>query len=668
MKSIKLKIILPFTLLITIALPTVAFLSINSGTTMLTKEAENSVQKIADEGAKLVESRLTSNLNILEIISIQKDILTMDWEKQLPILKANLVKTSFLDLAVVYPDGNAYYTDGTVTQLGDRAYIKKAFQGEANVSDIIISRVTNQPVLMLAYPILKDNKVIGVLIGRRDGNALSDITMDTGYGEQGYSYMINNAGTVIAHPKKEYVLDQFNPIQREELDSRYKSLSTALKEVIAEKSGHVKYTFSEDPNIPEKKLFAGFAPIVGTDWFFIIIADEKEVFAGTEQIIRSINLIATVINGLCIIIAYLIGRSIAKPIVAMTKQSEKISNLDLTSDIDEKYLKKKDEIGVLARSLKSITVNLRGIVREITDSAVQVASTAEELTATSQQSAIAAEEVSKTVEEIAKGASEQASNTEKGSLQAINLGELIVKNSQFLEGLNSATYKVAHVVDDGIKDIKKLSQITEESKLASNEINEIILKTSESAEKINEASNIIASIASQTNLLALNASIEAARAGEAGKGFAVVASEIKKLAGQSATSTSHIDDIVQELKNNVSKAVDSVNKVLSIAQQQSNSVNESNNKFKEIQLAIVEAQKMTEQLTTSGEEMTTAKNDILDMLQTLSAIAEENAAGTEEASSSMEEESASIEEIARSSEKLAFLANDLQSIILKFKS
>ncbi|UTW70318.1 PDC sensor domain-containing protein [Anaerobacillus sp. HL2] len=55
----------------------------------------------------------------------------------------------------------------------------KAFNGETNVSDLIISRVTNEPVLMYATPIQRYGKTIGVLIGRID-NTLSHLTNDMG--------------------------------------------------------------------------------------------------------------------------------------------------------------------------------------------------------------------------------------------------------------------------------------------------------------------------------------------------------------------------------------------------------------------------------------------------------------------------------------------------------
>lgn len=661
MKSIKTRLIVYFSILILLSSTALSIISLQRASNSLRKEAEKSLSSLAIQGSKVIASRIETQKLTLEMIALRADIQGMDWKIQKPVLQRQIERTNFIDIAVVHLDGTAYYSDGTTSQLGDRDYIKKALSGETNISDLLVSSVTNEPVLMYATPIKNGGKVVGALVGRRDGISLSNSADDIGYGNEGYSYIININGTVIGHPDREKVLNQYNPIEEAKNDESQKSVAALLEKALTEKTGISDYSFEG------KDLYAGYSPIEGTDWMLIITANQKEVLSAIPAL-QATNIIVTIVILLIsIAITYLISNSMVKPIIATIQHSEKIANLDVTEDIPEIFLKKKDEIGALAKALQDIINGLREIISQISNSAEQVSAASEELTATSQQSASSAEEVSRTVEEIAMGASDQARSTENGSSEAALLGEIIEKDQEHVKALNNASNKVIEVVNEGLKEIDNLSKITEESNDATQEIYEVILKTNDSSNKIGQASSVIASIAEQTNLLALNAAIESARAGEAGRGFSVVAEEIRKLAEQSSTSTKDIDGMVNELQSNAKDAVKTMERLSNISKEQVNSVVNSKDKYMLIDEAMKETEKAVKQLNVSGEEMERTKREILDVLQKLSAIAEENAAATEEATASMEEQSASIEEIAGSSESLSNLAQNLQAIIMKFR-
>ncbi|MDF2893066.1 MAG: methyl-accepting chemotaxis protein, partial [Clostridia bacterium] len=225
MKSIRTKLVIYFSMLILLSSITLGAVSLQRASETATNEAEHSLALLAVDAAKLTQSRLETQKKALEMIAGRADIQGMDWEQQQPILQRQLKKTSFLDIAVVQLDGTAQYSDGSTSQLGDREYVKKAFNGEINVSDLLVSKVTNSVVLMYAAPIEKDGKVVGALIGRGDGNALSEITDDAGYGDGGYAYIINKKGTLVAHPDREKVLNQFNPIEEAKKDESQRSVA-----------------------------------------------------------------------------------------------------------------------------------------------------------------------------------------------------------------------------------------------------------------------------------------------------------------------------------------------------------------------------------------------------------------------------------------------------------
>ncbi len=660
MKSIKAKLIVYFSVIIFLSSIIIGFISILRATESLTNEVEKALGSLAFDAARLTESRIETQKKTLLMIAMREDIKSMNWEIQQPILQRQIKNTNFLDIAVVQPDGTAYYSTGTTSKLREMEYVRKAFSGETYISDLLIDSTTGEIVVMYAAPIERDGKVVGALIGRREGEALSRITDDSGYGESGYAYMINLKGTVVAHPDRNKVHNQWNPINEVKNDESLKSVVTVFEKMLKAKKGIGNYRFLG------KDLYVAYAPVNGTDWIIAITANKNKVLSAVPVLQKNIMIGVLTILLISAAIIYFIGSGIAKPIILIAEHSGKIAGLDITKCVPEVLLKKKDEIGDLARAMQKTTNNLRDIIKEISNSSEQVAVASEELTASSQQSATAAEEVSKTVEEIAKSASDQARDTEGGVLKATTLGDIIENDQEHMRDLNVASGNVNEIVNAGLQEIDILSRKTEESNHAIKEIYDVILKTNESSDKIGKASAVIATIADQTNLLALNAAIEAARAGDTGRGFAVVAEEIRKLAEQSSVSTKSIDEMVFELQNNSHDAVKTMAKVSFISKEQTDSVINSRNKYMSIEQAMKDTVRALEQLNASGKEMQKMKGEILDTLQNISAIAEENSSSTQQTTASLEEQTAAIEEIASASEDLSNLSQRLQSIIAKF--
>jgi methyl-accepting chemotaxis protein len=428
-----------------------------------------------------------------------------------------------------------------------------------------------------------------------------------------------------------------------------------------------------------KKYMTKYVPIVGENKEVIgiyyvgkSIESIMDIYKqGVSSTLRTVAILIIIGVLISFAISYFVGLTITKPITVLTTVIKKQSDLDFRFNEKSellKYIDRKDEIGIMANSLKCMEENVRGFILKTSEETEMVVATSKELAVISQQSAKASEEIARTIENIASGTSSQAHDTEMATLSVEEIGSLLEENKQYTKELNEAAKDIDKEKEEGFSILKDLVSRTKESNNASEHIYEIILSNNESAEKIEKSSAMIQSIAGQTNLLALNAAIEAARAGEYGKGFAVVADEIRKLAEESNNFTEEIKKVIEDLKSKSQNAVNKMEDVKSILNSHSESVEKTEEKFGRIANSIEITNSVIDKLNKSGERLDENKEKLVDVMQNLSAIAEENAAGTEEASASIEEQSSSMEEIANASEGLTDITDELKEIIRKFEA
>lgn len=197
--------------------------------------------------------------------------------------------------------------------------------------------------------------------------------------------------------------------------------------------------------------------------------------------------------------------------------------------------------------------------------------------------------------------------------------------------------------------------------------NHTVVDLSERSASIRAIVALIQGIADQTNLLALNAAIEAARAGEQGRGFAVVAEEVRQLAEQSQQATKQIADLIGDIQDKTTQAVEAMAKGTAETRKGTEVVNKAGQAFTMIEKQVREAAEISNGIAAELSNLAGQSTQVLAAAQEVNAISGEIAAEAEHISGATEEESAAMQEIAASSEALANLAEELKTAVRQFK-
>ncbi|MBF0111726.1 MAG: methyl-accepting chemotaxis protein [Desulfamplus sp.] len=369
------------------------------------------------------------------------------------------------------------------------------------------------------------------------------------------------------------------------------------------------------------------------------------------QFLKTALFIAT-IGGiiLSLALAFIITKSITRPILQGVEFAQKMSEGDMTQQIN---IDRSDEVGIFIKALNKMSSDLREMFKGIIIGVQTLSSSATELNQIAQEMAVGSENTATKAHTVAAAAEELSSNVNSvaAAMEQTNANMSIVAS-----GAEEMTATINEIAINAQKAHHTTDKAEKQAQAASGKIQTL----GRAAQEIGKVTQTIAEISSQTNLLALNATIEAARAGEAGKGFAVVASEIKELAKQTASATEEIKSRVKGIQDATGGAVD---EIVNIA----NVMTEVNEGVSTIATAVEEQSATTKEIADNVAQASAAVDDVGRNVVESSSVTAEIAKEIAQVNQSASEMAASSSEVTASAKELSRLAGELKDMMGKFK-
>nr|BAL58232.1 methyl-accepting chemotaxis sensory transducer [uncultured prokaryote] len=224
-------------------------------------------------------------------------------------------------------------------------------------------------------------------------------------------------------------------------------------------------------------------------------------------------------------------KKVSESAVNIAEKMQELGNLTQESSTSAQ------EIATSLRQAETEVKNLIKYIGEIFESVTLISERINEINERNEILLTEIQETSASASEMSKSAAEVESLAREGSAVAVKAAEISKEGMVSAERTNDGMVKIMQIMDHIIESVKALEKRTVE---------------------IEKILTVIQNIAGQTNLLAINASIIASQAGEHGKSFAVVAEHIKNLASSTATSTRDIETIIKTVQKDVKKTVEIV--------------------------------------------------------------------------------------------------------------
>ncbi len=430
-------------------------------------------------------------------------------------------------------------------------------------------------------------------------------------------------------------------------DGSFKTFASTLGEAVLFGDAQLREAADGKPQVGRMEL--GETPVAiyantildysGKSIGVVELAIDRSMFVAALNDARNTTiLIGAVALVLGVLLSWLVARTITHPlcITVSTLQDIAEGEGDLTQRLDASG---KDELARLADAFNRFTAKIQQLVQQVASATGQLHSSTDRMNAITTETERGINEQQSETDQVATAINEMAATVQEVARSAAAAADsAATADKQAVHGQQE--------VGQTIRDITALAGDVEQAASAMQQ-----LETD--SRNIGAVLDVIRGVAEQTNLLALNAAIEAARAGEQGRGFAVVADEVRVLAQRTQKSTQEIESMIGQLQEAAVAAARTMEKGRARAQETVNQARSAGESLDAIAAAVGVISDMNTQIASAVEEQSAVAEELNKNISNISRIAEMSAEGSHQT--------------AAASGEIRRLADQLDSLVGRFK-
>ena len=302
----------------------------------------------ASARADEVGERFMSYIDQVQMLSQTEIVQRMDEEELNGFLPQTVLLEKERNLTVVWPDGRGLTSMGLEIDASRQEQYKKIFhEGEDLwVSSPFYSPYVDdgKPITIVSKAVTRDDQLVGLVNVVLEIEFLNEVVRSVDVGDTGFSWIIDQHGTVVAHPDGSF------PLHRRASDL-FDDMEEGWNDLQENQSGFLHY---DDRGTPMVALYRTIPHTPG--WTFIISISEEEMYQDIKAVSQAV--LTAIGLGLVLVLVFSLAYSntLSRPILNMKKVFETAAKGNLNVRADETI---PNEVGAAAVSFNQMLVKIR---------------------------------------------------------------------------------------------------------------------------------------------------------------------------------------------------------------------------------------------------------------------------------------------------------------------